>query len=312
MTLGERAAARVVVLDDGHARQRELVADRPRGVEVVQVVEAELFAVQLRHLREQVLPQAHLGVVGGALVRVLAVLELEDLLVVAHDVVGEVALGLAEPVGDDEVVVRRTVERLGGELTQGLVAELARLLELGKDLAVVFVTGHDGDPGVVLGGGADHARTADVDVLDDDLVLDPAPPRDLLEGVEAADDHVDGLDVVLGDGLHVLGHVAAGEDAGHEPRVHRLDTPVEHLREAGDLLDQGDRDAGVLEEPRGAAGGDDGDPHVGEALGERLDATLVEDGDKCPLDLHVAAPSDDLPLAARRTSAPHHSTGASL
>ena len=76
-----------------HAGQRELVADGARRVEVVEVVEAELLAVQLRHLREQVLAQADLGVVGGALVRVLAVLELEDLLVVAHDVVGEVALG---------------------------------------------------------------------------------------------------------------------------------------------------------------------------------------------------------------------------
>ena len=269
-----------------HARERELGADLARRVEVVEVVEAELLAVQLRDLREQVLAQADLGVVGGALVRVLAVLELEDLLVVAHDVVREVALGLAEPVGDDEVVVRRAVERLGGELTQGLVPELARLLELVEDLVVVLVAGHHGDARVVLGGRADHARSADVDVLDHDLVLDPAPPGDLLERVEAADDHVDGLDAVVGDGLHVLRHVAPRQHAGHEPRVHGLDAPVEHLREPGDLFDEGDRDAGVLEQPRRAAGGDDGDPHVGEALGERLDATLVEDGDKCSLDLH--------------------------
>ena len=220
--------------------------------------------------------------------RVLAVLELEDLLVVAHHVVREVALGLAEPVGDDEVVVRGAVEGLGGELAERLVAQLARFLELVEQVAVVVVAGDHGDAGVVLGGGADHARPADVDVLDDDLVLDPAPPGDLLERVEAADDHVDGLDVVLGDGLHVLGHVAPREDAGHEPRVHGLDATVEHLREAGDLFDQRDRDAGVLEQLRRAARGDDGDAHVGEALGERLDATLVEHGDKCSLDLHCA------------------------
>ena len=184
------------MLDERDARQRELVADGARRVEVVEVVEAELLAVELRHLREQVLAQADLGVVGGALVRVLAVLELEDLLVVAHDVVGEVALALAEPVGDDEVVVRGAVERLGGELAQRLVAELAGRLELVEDLAVVVVAGDHRDAGVVLGGGADHARPADVDVLDDDLVLDAAPLRDLLERVEAADDHVDGLDVV--------------------------------------------------------------------------------------------------------------------
>ncbi len=225
--------------------------------------------------------------------RVLAVLELEDLVVVAHHVVREVALGLAEPVGDDEVVVGRAVEGFGGELTEGGVAELAGRRELLEDLAVVLVAGDHGHAGVVLGCRADHARSADVDVLDDDLVLDTASSGDLLKGIEAADDHIDGLDTVVGDGLHVLGHVAPREDAGHEARVHGLDAPVEHLREAGDLFDQRDRDAAVLEQLRRAACGDDRDAHVGEALGERLDATLVEHGDKCPLDLHCHAPSVD-------------------
>ena len=239
--------------------------------------------------------------------RVLAVLELEDLLVVAHHVVGEVAFGLAEPVGDDEVVVRRAVEGLGGKLTERLVAELTRRRELVEQVGVVLVAGDHRDAGVVLGRGADHARPADVDVLDDDLVLDAAPLRDLLERVEAADHHVDGFDVVLLDGLHVLGHVAAGEDACHEPRVHGLDAAVEHLGEAGDLFDQGDRDAGILEQLGGPAGGDDGDAHVGETLGERLDATLVEDGDKCSLDLHCHAPSVDCPGRVGAGSAPPHS-----
>ena len=278
------------------ARQRELVADVARRVEVVEVVEAELLAVQLGHLREQVLAQADLGVVGGALVRVLAVLELEDLLVVAHDVGGKVAVGLAEPVGDHEVVVGRAVERLGSEVAQRVVAELAAgRPHLFEQRVVVVVAGDDGDAGVVLGGGADHRGAADVDVLDDDLVLDAAPAGDLLERVQVADDHVDGLDPVLGDGAHVLGHVAAREDAGHQLGVHGLDAAVEHLGKAGDLFDQRDRDARVLEQLRGAAGGDDLDAHVGEAFRKRFEAALVEHRDEGSLDLHWHAPSDGRP-----------------
>ena len=37
----------------------------------------------------------------------------------------------------------------------------------------------------------------------------------------------DRLDAVLLDRLHVLGHVAPREDAGHELGVHRLDAPVQ-------------------------------------------------------------------------------------
>ena len=248
--------------------------------------------MQLLHLREQVLAQADLGVVGGALVRVLAVFELEDLLVVAHHVLGEVAVGLAEPVGDHEVVVCRAVEGFGRQAAEGLDVELAVAgLHLGEQLIVVLVAGDHGDAGVVLGGGADHARAADVDVLDHDLILDPAPAGDLLERVEAAHDHVDGLDAVLPDGRHVLRYVAAREDPGHELGVHRLDAPVQHLREARDLFDEGD---GILEQLRGAAGGDDGHAHVGETLGERLDAALVEHRDEGSLDLHWHTPSDGL------------------
>ena len=48
--LRQGTAAGVVVFDDDHARQRELVADVARRIEVVQVVEAELLAVQLLDL----------------------------------------------------------------------------------------------------------------------------------------------------------------------------------------------------------------------------------------------------------------------
>ena len=57
-------AARVVVLDDRRGRQLELVDQLPARVEVEQVVERQLLAVQLRHHRQQVRARAGLRVVA--------------------------------------------------------------------------------------------------------------------------------------------------------------------------------------------------------------------------------------------------------
>ena len=120
-------AARVVVLDD-HAR-RPLVADlgehRAGAVEVEDVVERQLLAVQLAHAREHAAARADLRVEGRPLVRVLAVRQVDRLLVGAHVEVGEVVAALGEPARDRGVVAGRVGERLGGE----------RLARLGRERA---------------------------------------------------------------------------------------------------------------------------------------------------------------------------------
>ena len=88
------------------------------------------------------------------------------------------------------------------------------------------------------------------------------------EGVEVDDDEVDGRDALslqLGD---VLRQVAAGEDAGVDGGMERLDAAVEDLGEAGELGDGLDGDAGVGEGAMGAAGGVELDAEGGEAAGE--------------------------------------------
>ena len=75
--LGDPHAARVRVLDDHTGGAVELEREQARRREVVQVVERERLAVELLDAREQVRAGAALGVVGGALVRVLAVGEVD-------------------------------------------------------------------------------------------------------------------------------------------------------------------------------------------------------------------------------------------
>ena len=114
------------MLDDRDRRHLELVHQAARGVEVEQVVERQLLAVDLPHHRQQVRAAAGRRVVRGALVRVLAVRQVHDLLVRAHEQGGEVLLALAEPFADRGVVTRRIAEGL----------ERKRLARAHRELAV--------------------------------------------------------------------------------------------------------------------------------------------------------------------------------
>ena len=236
--------------------------------------------------------------------RVLAVAQ------VLHLVEGELqALGVAlqrhvagvvgdqrgEVVGDRRVVARGVGEGLHREREAGLVAELASVgLELFDDAAVVLGVGDDTDAAllvaVVLGRGAHHGRAADVDVLDRVFQRAVGLGHGLLEGIQVHHHQVDTADVVRGDGVHVLGEVATGEDAAVHLRVQGLDAAVEHFREAGVLGDVGHRQAGLAQQAGGAAGRQQLDAECGELASEVEHAAFVGDTDQGLGDVHRGGP----------------------
>ena len=101
-----------------------------------------------------------------------------------------------------------------------------------------------------------------------------------LEGVEVDDDHVDGLDAVIGDGGFVLGVAADVEQTAVDEGVEGLDAAVEHLGEAGEVADVADGQAGFAEGAGGAAGGDELDAEAGEGLGKLDEAGFVGDAEQ--------------------------------
>ena len=295
--VAEGGAARVVVLDDdaGGAFVAELGEDGARAVEVEDVVERELLAVQLADAREHAAARADLRVEGGSLVRVLAVREVHRLLVGAGEEVREVLAALGEPAGDRGVVAGGVRERLGRERLAGLGRELPAGARQLLDHRVVGLGARDdgGEP-VVLGGRPDHRGAADVDVLDG-VGVGHAGARDgALERVEVHADEVDELDVVLGGLRHVLGVVAQREQPGVEPRVQRLDAAVHDLREAGEVVDGADVEARIAQRGRGAAGRDELHAEADEAASEVHDAGLVGDGEQGPAHPDVAGPGERL------------------
>ncbi len=130
--------------------------------------------------------------------------------------------------------------------------------------------------GEVLGGGADHRRPADVDVLEGVVQRHAGPGHRLHEGVEIDRYQVDGVDAAPGQLVQVGGLVAAGEDAAVHRRVEGLHAAVQDL-EAGELGDAGDGDAGLGQGLVGAAGAVQLEAEVGQPAGELDHACLVRD-----------------------------------
>ena len=76
----------------------------------------------------------------------------------------------------------------------------------------------------------------------------------LLKGVEVNDDHVDGQDAVLCNGGLMVSVAALIEQTAVDFGVEGLYASVEHFREAGEVADVFDLEAGFAESAGGAAG----------------------------------------------------------
>jgi hypothetical protein len=96
---------------------------------------------------------------------------------------------------------------------------------------------------VVLGGGTEHGRAADIDVLDGVLEGAAGLGHGRLEGIEIDHHHVDRLDA-MGLHHHMLGIGPQAQQAAMHLGVQGLHPPVQHLRKAGELGDVLDCQAG--------------------------------------------------------------------
>lgn len=127
---------------------------------------------------------------------------------------------LPEVVADRAVVLGRHLKRLEGEPPPRLVRDLARGLPLVEDNGVVGRGGEDGDPTVVLRGGAEEGDASDVDLLDGSREGAVRGGDGEDERVEVAGDDGDGRDRVGGQVREVRRDVAR-EDACSARRQRR-------------------------------------------------------------------------------------------
>src|SRR5262249_40685423 len=100
--------------------------------------------------------------------------------------------------------------------------------------------------------------------------------------IEVHDDDVDQADAVLLEGGEIVGPIAPRQNAAVEGRVQRLDPAVHHLGEARDGRHIDDRQAGVDEGSRRAAGRHQLEAAPDQRAGQIDDAGLVRDAQEGP------------------------------
>ena len=218
------------------------------------------------------------------LVRVLAVAQR------VHEGHGHGALGRGRALADlapqvlghHRVVRRAVLVRLPGERlahARVLLVGAVFVREVVQQRLVVRGVHEHVHERVVLRGGADHRRAADVDVLHARREVGARSHR-LAERVEVDGDDVDVPDVVLLHGGDVRVHVPAREDAAVHGGVQRLDAPVQHLGEIRHLVHRGHSTPAASSGFRGPPGADHLVPELRQARGEIGHAGLVGDGDQ--------------------------------
>ena len=142
-------------------------------------------------------------------------------------------IGEGEPAGDHRIIGGGGGVGLGREHPAEIVAGRATLLRhFGDQPGIVGGIGDDRDAFMILRGGADHRRAADIDIFDDLLAFRPLGDRGG-EGVEVDDHQIDRADFMFVHRRDMFGVVADGEQAAMDLGVQRLDAAVHHFGEAG-------------------------------------------------------------------------------
>ena len=145
---------------------------------------------------------------------------------------GDLIRGVArsEPGGHRRVI--------GGRVRVGLGREAAALLQREaaagdglEHLVVLSDVGDDREAAVVLRRGTDHRGAADVDLLDDRVVV-PAGSHGLLERVQRRHQELERLDAEVGELLVMVRVQRVREQARVDAGVQGLDPAVEALGEA--------------------------------------------------------------------------------
>ena len=141
----------------------------------------------------------------------------------------------------------------------------------------------------ILSGGADHGRSADIDILNQVIEGDVGIGGGFFEGIQIHHDHVDGLNAVLGDGGGVSGIFAAMQNAAMHLGMQSFDAAIEHLGEAGELGNIFDRNPRIAQQLSRASGGNEFDAEAGELAGEVDQSGLIGDAENGALDAGSAA-----------------------
>ena len=150
----------------------------------------------------------------------------------------------AEVIGDGLVVRAGRAKGREGEPAPILEGGSSRVSNGGDQFVVLLGAGQDGHVGVVLGGRADQAGPADIDVFDRFGPGCVGTGDRGLEWIKVDDDEVDRQETLSLEGGKVFGLVAPRQDSAVDLGMQGLDPAAEYFGLAGVFGDFGDVDTG--------------------------------------------------------------------
>ena len=266
----DRHAARVRVLDHGHAGILVIPRSADGGVCVLIVVVAHFLAAKLGGVRKS---RGTRGIHAGALMRVLPVSQRP-----------------AHPARHGHIVGGGVREGLRREFGPEFVREsIAR--NRFQNARVLIRIDDDANARVVLCRSSDHGGSANIDLLDTLGARGPRGHR-LLEGIQIDDHQIDRVNPKLLHLIRVL--VALGKDSAVDLGVKGFDAAIKALGETGDVFNGSHRDSGGRDSSCCGAGGDDVQSGGSKACCELFQALLVINGNECLW--------NDLPFMPRRAA----------
>jgi hypothetical protein len=149
--------------------------------------------------------------------------------------------------------------------------------KLGQQAVIISGFHHNRDIGMVFGGGADHRRTADIDVFDA-VIIGLACPHRFFKRIEIDHQKIDGTDA-MGQHRGLMDRIGTdGQQAAVDFRMQGFHPPIHHFRKAGDIRDIENRKAGIPDRLTGATGRYQFDPLLMQGPGEGDQIGLVRDG----------------------------------
>ena len=189
--------------------------------------------------------------------------------------------------GDHSVIARGGSENLARQFQPCGQTGIAAGFELRCNTLIVRGVGNHRDAFPILCGGAQHGRSADIDIFHQLFGGQVRLRRGRFERIQIHDNQVDCRDAMLFRLFLILRQIAAIEQPAVNLRVQRLDAAAQHFRPSGKFRHVFDGHSGFAQQLCGAAGGKDFDMQRGKTFCNLQNSSFIEYADQCALHRHV-------------------------
>lgn len=152
------------------------------------------------------------------------------------------------------------------------------LFHFSDNAIVIGRVAYDGDIPVILGSRAQHGRATDIDVFNRVFQCAVFFCNCLLERIQIDDHHVNRVDTVFANGIHMGRDIASGQNAAVDFWVQGFDATVHHFRKTGVIGDFGDGNIVLFKQFSCSASGKNGNIHCSQFFGEFDKSGFVGDG----------------------------------